>query len=290
MYELAEGRASDLLRNMPNPTPIHTKQQKTNHQDMKKGLENLKETDWSVGEGACLHAMIAYLHVLKNHSETSRDPILQELKALVPTKVKVKRKPTKASKKAEDSDDAEVPSKAKRKAEDSDDAEVPTKAKDSDDAEDSGDAENSLEGESKDSDDAEDSGEAAAATGSKPIDEPDATGRRGSKRKAFQALCELSDDAEVRTAKDSHDAEDSDDADAMINVTVKNDLLEALKYEFPDGCEKVREMQATLLARSVPPTAAELAEAGLDVNDALRHAVVIDDSDDDLEIELATGN
>ena len=272
MYELAEGRASDLLRNMPNPTPIHTKQQKTNHQDMKKGLENLKETDWSVGEGACLHAMIAYLHVLKNHSETSRDPILQELKALVPTKVKVKRKPTKASKKAEDSDDAEVP----------------TKAKESDDAEDSGDAENSLEGESKDSD-AEDSGEAAAATGSKPIDEPDATGRRGSKRKAFQALCELSDDAEVRTAKDSHDAEDSDDADAMINVTVKNDLLEALKYEFPDGCEKVREMQATLLARSVPPTAAELAEAGLDVNDALRHAVVIDDSDDDLEIE-ATGN
>ena len=263
------GRASDLLRNMPNPTPIHTKQQKTNHQDMKKGLENLKETDWSVGEGACLHAMIAYLHVLKNHSETSRDPILQELKALVPTKVKVKRKPTKASKKAEDS-------------------EVPTKAKESDDAEDSGDAENSLEGESKDSD-AEDSGEAAAATGSKPIDEPDATGRRGSKRKAFQALCELSDDAEVRTAKDSHDAEDSD-ADAMINVTVKNDLLEALKYEFPDGCEKVREMQATLLARSVPPTAAELAEAGLDVNDALRHAVVIDDSDGDLEIELATGN
>ena len=270
MYELAEGRASDLLRNMPNPTPIHTKQQKTNHQDMKKGLENLKETDWSVGEGACLHAMIAYLHVLKNHSETSRDPILQELKALVPTKVKAKRKPTKASKKAEDSDDAEVPSKAKRKAEDSDDAEVPTTAKDSDDA--------------------EDSGEAAAATGSKPIDEPDATGRRGSKRKAFQALCELSDDAEVRTAKDSHDAEDSDDADAMINVTVKNDLLEALKYEFPDGCEKVREMQATLLARSVPPTAAELAEAGLDVNDALRHAVVIDDSDDDLEIEQATGN
>ena len=232
---------------------------------MKKGLENLKETDWSVGEGACLHAMIAYLHVLTRNSERSRDPILQELNALVPTKVKVKRKPTKASKKAEDSDDAEVPSKAKRKAEDSDDAEVPTKAKDSDDA--------------------EDSGEAAAATGSKPIDEPDATGRRGSKRKA-----EVSDDAEVRTAKDSHDAEDSDDADAMINVTVKNDLLEALKYEFPDGCEKVREMQATLLARSVPPTAAELAEAGLDVNDALRHAVVIDDSDDDLEIELATGN
>ena len=169
---------------------------------MQKGLDNLKETDWSVGEGACLHAMIAYVHVLKANSETSRDPILQELKALVPTKVKTTRKPKKK--------------------------------------------------------------EAAASN---------------------KAKDPTSDDAE-----DSDDAKGLACAEPVINMTIKNDLLEALKLEFPDACDKVRERQATLLARSEPPTAAELAEAGLDVNDALAHAIVIDDdSGDDFQMD-ATGN
>ena len=73
-------------------------------------------------------------------------------------------------------------------------------------------------------------------------------------------------------------------------MTLKNALLGALKVEFPDACDKVIEMRATLLARSEAPTAAELAEAGLDVNDALAHAVVIDDdSGDDFQMD-ATGN
>jgi hypothetical protein len=93
---------------------------------------------------------------------------------------------------------------------------------------------------------------------------------------------------EAAASNKADDAEDSDDGIGLIDMTLKNTLLGALKLEFPDACDKVIEMRATLLARSEAPTAAELAEAGLDINDALAHAVVIDDdSSDDFQMDAA---